>query len=125
MFVIKRDGKKEPVKFDKITARIEKLCYGLNPALVDPIDVAKKVIEGLYDGVTTTELDNLAAETAASLAVKHPDYALLASRIAVSNLHKNPTKSFSGTMKLLYECRDSKTGKWVPLLSDEIWDIIQ
>ena len=89
MFVIKRDGKKESVKFDKITARIEKLCYGLNPALVDPIDVAKKVIEGLFDGVTTSELDNLAAETAASLTTKHPDYALLASRIAVSNLHKN------------------------------------
>src|SRR6201987_1392877 len=124
MFVIKRDGKKESVKFDKITARIEKLCYGLNPALVDPIDVAKKVIEGLYDGVTTTELDNLAAGTAASLTVKHPDYALLASRIAVSNLHKNTIKSFSGTMKLLYECTDSKTGKLVPLLSDDIWEVI-
>src|ERR1041385_7007477 len=124
MFVIKRDGKKETVKFDKITARIEKLCYGLNPALVDPIDVAKKVIEGLYDGVTTSELDNLAAETAASLTTKHPDYALLASRIAVSNLHKNTTKSFSHTMRLLYECRDSKTGKLVPLLSDETWAII-
>ena len=67
MFVLKRDGRKEPVKFDKITARIEKLCYGFNAELVDPIDVARKVIEGLYDGVTTSELDNLAAETAASL----------------------------------------------------------
>ena len=66
MFVLKRNGRKETVKFDKITARIEKLCYGLNPALVDPIDVAKKVIEGLFDGVNTSELDNLAAETAAS-----------------------------------------------------------
>ena len=89
MFVIKRDGKRESVKFDKITARIEKLCYGFH--LVDPIDVAKKVIEGLFDGVTTSELDNLAAETAASLTTKHPDYALLASRIAVSNLHKTPS----------------------------------
>ena len=100
MFVVKRDGRKETVKFDKITARIEKLCYGLNPALVDSIDVAKKVIEGLFDGVTTSELDNLAAETAASLTTKHPDYALLASRIAISNLHKNTIKSFSETMKL-------------------------
>lgn len=125
MFVIKRNGKQESVKFDKITARIEKLCYGLDRRFVNSIDVAKKVIEGLYDGVTTTELDNLAAETAASLTVKHPDYALLASRIAVSNLHKNTTKSFSDTMKLLYECRDSKTGKHVPLLADDIWDIIQ
>ena len=124
MFVIKRNGKSESVKFDKITARIEKLCYGLDRRFVNSIDVAKKVIEGLYDGVTTTELDNLAAETAASLTVKHPDYALLASRIAVSNLHKNTTKSFSGTMKLLYECQDSKTGKLVPLLSDDVWQIV-
>ncbi|HEY4109719.1 ribonucleoside-diphosphate reductase subunit alpha [Puia sp.] len=125
MFVIKRNTRSESVKFDKITARIEKLCYGLDRRFVNSIDVAKKVIEGLYDGVTTTELDNLAAETAASLTVKHPDYALLASRIAVSNLHKNTIKSFSGTMKLLYECTDSKTNKWVPLLSDEVWGIIR
>jgi len=124
MFVIKRNGKQESVKFDKITARIEKLSYGLDRRFVNSIDVAKKVIEGLYDGVTTTELDNLAAETAASLTVKHPDYALLASRIAVSNLHKNTIKSFSDTMKLLYECKDSKTGKLVPLLADDIWEII-
>jgi ribonucleoside-diphosphate reductase alpha chain len=125
MFVVKRDGKKETVKFDKITARIEKLCYGLNPALVDPIDVAKKVIEGLFDGVTTSELDNLAAETAASLTTKHPDYALLASRIAVSNLHKNTVKSFSETMKMLYEYIDPKNGKKAPLLADDVWDIIE
>jgi len=124
MFVIKRDGKKETVKFDKITARIEKLCYGLNPALVDPIDVAKKVIEGLFDGVTTSELDNLAAETAASLTTKHPDYALLASRIAVSNLHKNTIKSFSETMRLLYEYVDPKTGKDAALLAPDVYEII-
>ena len=125
MFVVKRDGKKESVKFDKITARIEKLCYGLNPALVDPIDVAKKVIEGLFDGVTTSELDNLAAETAASLTTKHPDYALLASRIAVSNLHKNTTKSFSETMRRLHEYIDPKTGKDASLIADDVWDIIE
>jgi len=125
MFVVKRNGKRESVKFDKITARIEKLCYGLERRFVNSIDVAKKVIEGLYDGVTTTELDNLAAETAASLTVKHPDYALLASRIAVSNLHKNTIKSFSHTMKLLFECTDSKTGKYLPLLADDVWDIIR
>src|SRR5579872_6584406 len=124
MFVIKRDGKKETVKFDKITARIEKLCYGLNPALVDPIDVAKKVIEGLYDGVTTSELDNLAAETAASLTTKHPDYALLASRIAVSNLHKNTIKSFSETMRKLHGYVDAKAGKSASLLADDVWQII-
>src|SRR3984957_9956065 len=125
MFVIKRDGKKETVKFDKITARIEKLCYGLNPSLVDPIDVAKKVIEGLFDGVTTSELDNLAAETAASLTTKHPDYALLASRIAVSNLHKNTIKSFSETMSILHKYIDPKTGKDASMLADDVWDIIE
>ncbi len=124
MFVHKRNGKHESVKFDKITARIEKLCYGLDRRFVNSIDVAKKVIEGLYDGVTTTELDNLAAETAASLTVKHPDYALLASRIAVSNLHKNTTKSFSYTMQLLYECRDNKAGKSAPLIAEDVWSII-
>src|ERR1700759_4582850 len=125
MYVFKRDGRKESVKFDKITARIEKLCYGLNPALVDPIDVAKKVIEGLFDGVTTSELDNLAAETAASLTTKHPDYALLASRIAVSNLHKNTIKSFSETMRHLYEYVDGKNGKPASLLADDVFQIIQ
>ncbi|HTE01513.1 MAG TPA: ribonucleoside-diphosphate reductase subunit alpha [Mucilaginibacter sp.] len=125
MYVIKRDGKKETVKFDKITARIEKLCYSLNPALVDPIDVAKKVIEGLYDGVTTSELDNLAAETAASLTTKHPDYALLASRIAVSNLHKNTIKSFSETMRKLHGYIDPKTGKNASLLADDVWEVIE
>ncbi|SEW23985.1 ribonucleoside-diphosphate reductase alpha chain [Chitinophaga sp. YR573] len=125
MFVIKRDGRKEAVKFDKITARVEKLCYGLNAEYVDAVDVAKKVILGLYDGVTTTELDNLAAETAASLTTKHPDYALLASRIAVSNLHKNTVKSFSKTMKKLFEYVDPKVGKPAPLLADDVWEIIK
>jgi len=123
MFVIKRDGRRESVKFDKITARIEKLCYGFN--LVDPIDVAKKVIEGLYDGVTTSELDNLAAETAASLTTKHPDYALLASRIAISNLHKNTVKSFSETMRKLYEYVDDKTGKNASLIAEDVWQVIK
>jgi ribonucleoside-diphosphate reductase alpha chain len=125
MFVIKRDGRTESVKFDKITARIEKLCYSLNPHLVDPVDVAKKVIEGLYDGVTTSELDNLAAETAASLTTKHPDYALLASRIAVSNLHKNTIKSFSETMRKLYKYVDPKNGKKASLIADDVWDVIE
>src|SRR6188768_2764896 len=124
MFVIKRSGKKEAVKFDKVTARIEKLSYSLSP-LVNAIDVAKKVIEGIYEGVTTSELDNLAAETAASLTTKHPDYALLASRIAVSNLHKNTNKSFSKTMEALYSYIDPKTGKKAPLIADDVHEIIQ
>lgn len=124
MFVIKRNGKKESVKFDKVTARIEKLSYGLS-RLVSPIDVAKKVIEGIYDGVSTSELDNLASEIAASLTTKHPDYALLASRIAVSNLHKNTTKSFSETMEQLYSYIDPKTKKWMPLIAEDVWEVVK
>ncbi len=125
MFVIKRDGRTESIKFDKITARIEKLCYGLNPEHVEPIMVAKKVIEGIYDGVTTTELDNLAAETAATLTVRHPDYALLASRIAVSNLHKNTKKSFTQAMRDLYNYRNGKTNEHAPMIAEDVMDIIE
>ncbi len=124
MYVIKRDGNRESVKFDKVTARVQKLCYGLDPIHVTPVNVAMKVIEGIYEGVTTSELDNLAAETAASLTTKHPDYALLASRIAVSNLHKNTNKSFSKTMEALYNYIDPKTGKKAPLIADDVYDII-
>ena len=124
MQVIKRTGKREEVSFDKITARVKKLCYGLN-ALVEPIEIAKKVIQGLYDGVTTTELDNLAAETSASLAAQHPDYAILAARIAVSNLHKNTDKSFSKTIKDLFNYVDPKTGEKAGLISDEAYKTIQ
>ena len=124
MFVIKRDGRKETVKFDKITSRIEKLSYSLNQDFIDAAEVAKKVIDGIYDGVTTSELDSLAAETAASLTTRHPDYALLASRIAVSNLHKNTTKSFSETMKNLHGYVDTKTGKNAALIADDVIQII-
>ena len=124
MYVVKRDGRKEAVKFDKITARIKKLCYGLNP-LVAPEKVAMKVIEGLFDGVTTSELDNLAAEVAATNTITHPDYALLASRIAVSNLHKNTKKSFSDTVTDLYEYIDPKTNEKAPLISDEVYKIVK
>ena len=124
MFVAKRDGRKEPIMFDKITARIRKLNYGLNP-LVDPVCVAMRVIEGLYDGVTTSELDNLAAEIAATMTTTHPDYAKLAARISVSNLHKNTKKSFSETMEDLYTYVNPRTGKKAPLLSEEVYNIIK
>ena len=124
MYVVKRDGRKEPIMFDKITARIRKLNYGLN-GLVDPVRVAMRVIEGLYDGVTTSELDNLAAEIAATMTTTHPDYTQLAARISVSNLHKNTKKSFSSTMKDLYEYINPRTGKKAPLLSDEVYEIIK
>ncbi len=124
MYVVKRDGHKEPVMFDKITDRIKKLCYGLND-LVDAVKVAMRVIEGLYDGVTTSELDNLAAETAASMTIAHPDYAQLAARIAISNLHKNTNKSFSETMSEMYHYVNPRTNQQAPLLSEEVHKVIQ
>ena len=123
MYVVKRDGKKEAVKFDKITARVIKMCYVLDP-MVSPEAVAMKVIEGLYDGVSTTDLDNLAAEVAAAKTTEHPDYALLASRIAVSNLHKETKKTFSDVMTDLYEYLDPKTGQNAALLSEEVYQIV-
>jgi len=124
MYVVKRDGHKEPVMFDKITDRIKKLCYGLND-MVDAVKVAMRVIEGLYDGVTTSELDNLAAETAASMTVTHPDYAQLAARIAISNLHKNTNKSFSETMSEMYHYVNPRTNQEAPLISDEVYEVIK
>ncbi|MFD2203653.1 ribonucleoside-diphosphate reductase subunit alpha [Shivajiella indica] len=125
MLVIKRDGRRESVRFDKITTRIENLCYGLDGRYIHPIEVAKKVIDGLYDGVTTTELDNLAAEVCASLTVQHPDYAILAARIAISNLHKTTSQSFSNTMKRLYTYINPKTGENAALIAPDVYGVIK
>ncbi len=125
MLVIKRDGRRESVKFDKITARIDKLCHGLNAQYIDAVEVAKKVISGLYDGVTTVELDNLAAEVAASMTTKHPDYATLAARIAISNLHKVTPQSFSNVMKRFYTYVDPKTTQNASMLSKEAYRVIR
>ena len=124
MFVIKRNGKQESVKFDKVTARIEKLSYSLHP-MVNVHEVAKKTIEGIYEGVRTTELDSLAAETAASLTTTHPDYAILASRLAISNLHKNTEKSFSKTMRKLFNYTDPVNGRRTPMIADDVMQIIE
>ncbi|KAN0087482.1 Ribonucleotide reductase, barrel domain containing protein [Tylopilus felleus] len=123
-FVFKR-GRKENVQFDKITARINKLCYGLDVDYVDPIEVAKKVIAGVYQGVTTVELDNLAAETAACLTTKHPDYAVLAARIAISNLHKETKKNFSAVIKDLYEYINPKNGQPAGMISEQTNNVVQ
>ncbi|MDQ3142811.1 MAG: ribonucleoside-diphosphate reductase subunit alpha [Bacteroidota bacterium] len=125
MKVVKRNGKLEDVSFDKITARVKKLCYGLDSSFIDSIEISKKVIQGLYNGVSTSDLDNLAAETAASLAAVHPEYALLAARIAVSNLHKNTNKSFSETMEALYNYIDPLTQQKAGLISDETIEVIR
>lgn len=124
MQVVKRSGKREDVSFDKITARVKKLCYGLDTRYVSHIEIAKKVIQGLYDGVTTTELDNLAAETAATMATTHPEYALLAARISVSNLHKNTDKSFSKTIEALYNYIDPKTGEQAGLIGEDTYQLV-
>ncbi|KAH6937151.1 hypothetical protein HPB50_025797 [Hyalomma asiaticum] len=130
MFVLKRGKlpsnpcRKEPVHFDKITSRIHKLCYGLNMDFVDPCSVAQKVINGLYPGVTTVELDNLAAETAATMTTKHPDYAILAARIAVSNLHKETKKVFSEVVEDLYNMVNERTRLRSPMISDSVYKIV-
>lgn len=125
MYVIKRNGKKESVMFDKITARINKLSYGLDPKHINPLDIAKKVIQGMFDGVKTTELDNLAAETCASMTTVHPDYAILAARIAVSNLHKNTKKVFSKVVDDLHHYIDPKTNENASLIAEDVYEIIQ
>ncbi|MDX1407171.1 MAG: ribonucleoside-diphosphate reductase subunit alpha [Saprospiraceae bacterium] len=125
MQVVKRSGKREDVSFDKITARIKKLCYGLDLNYVKPIEISMKVVQGIYDGVSTSELDNLAAETAATMATKHPDYALLAARIAISNLHKKTDKSFSKTMEALYSYIDPVSGEKAGLIGDETIGVIR
>ncbi|KAG1456212.1 hypothetical protein G6F56_006882 [Rhizopus delemar] len=125
MFVIKRDGRHERVAFDKITARINKLCYGLDMNYVDPVAITQKVISGVYEGVTTVELDNLAAETAAYMTTRHPDYALLAARIAISNLHKETKKVFSQVIEDLYNYVNPKTNKHSPMISDVTYQVVQ
>lgn len=125
MLVTKRDGRLESVKFDKITARIEKLCDGLDTNYIEPVEIAKRVIAGIYDRIPTTELDELAAKTAASMATIHPDYAILAARIAISNLHKVTSQSFSNTMKRLYEYVDPKTGQNASLIAKDVYEVVR
>ncbi|PNH12568.1 Ribonucleoside-diphosphate reductase large subunit [Tetrabaena socialis] len=124
MFVLKRDGRRQDVHFDKITARLTRLSYGLNTEVCDPVKVAQKVAAGVYKGVTTVELDELAAETAASMTSMHPDYGVLAARIAVSNLHKNTTKSFVETVRTMHAHVNPKNGAHSPLVSDELHDVV-
>ncbi|SCU79986.1 LAFA_0B06854g1_1 [Lachancea sp. 'fantastica'] len=125
MFVYKRDGRQEPVKFDKITARISRLCYGLDPKHIDAVKITQRIISGVYEGVTTVELDNLAAETCAYMTTIHPDYATLAARIAISNLHKQTTKQFSQVISELYHYVNPKNGIHSPMISQEVYDIVQ
>ena len=124
MEVTKRDGSKEKVKLDKILNRIKKQCYGLNMDFIEPMEIAKKVIHGLYDGISSEELDVLAAETAAALTPSHPDYSILAARISVTSLHKRTPKSFSQVIDQLYNYIDTKTGLKAPMIADDVYEII-
>lgn len=124
MYVIKRDGRRENVHFDKITSRINKLCYGLDPAYVDATIISQKVVPGLYPGVTTVELDELAAQTAASCATRHPDFSTLAARISVSNLHKQTSKVFSDVIEILRNNIHPKTKVPAPLVSEQLYEIV-
>ena len=125
MKVIKRDGSEESVKFDKISARIKKQTYGLDQDYVDYMEIAKKVIAGVYDGVTTRELDTLAAETSASLTRIHPDYSILAARIALTSVKKETKKSFKDTIENLYSNIDPKTREHAPLVSEELLHVVK
>jgi len=124
MYVIKRNGEKEPVKFDKITSRIAALCEGLSPEFVDPVLIAQKVVEGVHAGVTTAQLDELAAETAAYQCTKHPDFSTLAARISISNLHKNTTDKFSENIERYFRNRHPKTGIPAPLIAEDVYEIV-
>jgi len=124
MYVIKRDGSRENVKFDSITARLEALMDGLSREYVDPVKITQKVVEGVHAGIKTSELDTLAAETCAYMSQKHPDFSSLAARISVSNLHKNTSDSFFQTCKALYEFTD-KQGRKAALLSDKVYEFVR
>ena len=122
--VVKRNGKKEPVMLDKILDRITQQTYGLDKLII-PFEVAQKVIEGIMPDIRTYVLDQLAMETAASLATKHPDYSILAARLAITNLHKETKKSFSETVTDLYKYIDPKTGKHSPIVSESFHNIVK
>jgi len=124
MFVNKRNGERQEVRFDAITTRIRVLCDGLDSRFVDPVAITQKVIEGFYNGISTAEIDTLAAETCAYMSQKHPDFSTLAARIAVSNLHKSTHESFAETCRVLHSYVD-KQGRAAPILSDEMWAFVR
>jgi len=124
MYVVKRSGEQQEVRFDSITKRISNLCEGLDRNFVDPVPVTQKVIEGFYNGISTSEVDTLAAETCAYMSQKHHDFSTLAARIAVSNLHKSTSDSFSETCRALYDYVD-KQGRNAALIANDVWTFIE
>ena len=124
MQVVNRKGEREDVRFDAILEKLSSLTNGLDTDWVDAANLTKLTIEGLYDGVTTRELDQLAAETAASLASHHPDYSKLAARICVDDLHRSTKGTFSEIITDLREFIDPESGEHAPLISEEVYEII-
>merc|ERR1719409_1300293 len=124
MYIVKRDGQHQDVKFDNITRRIRVVADGLDPKYVDPIPITQKVIEGFYSGISTAEIDKLAAETCAYMSQKHPDFSTLAARIAVSNLHKSTSNSFVETCRALHDYVD-KQGRSASLISEVVWEFVE
>ncbi|CAK8987685.1 unnamed protein product [Durusdinium trenchii] len=124
MYVLKRDGSKQEVKFDAITDRLRPLCHGLDANYIDPVPVTQKVIEGFYNGIATAEIDTLAAETCAYMSQKHPDFSILAARIAVSNLHKNTSDSFYETCKIVHDFVDQQ-GRPAGLIAEDVFEFVQ
>jgi ribonucleoside-diphosphate reductase alpha chain len=120
--VIKRNGSKEEVSFDKVTRRIKKLCVGLSTD-INPILIAQKVCSQIYNNVTTVELDELAAQICIAMETTNLDYGILASRIIISNNHKCTSPSFSETIYILYNNKDIH-GKKCPLIADDIYEIV-
>ncbi|CAN0314123.1 unnamed protein product [Pylaiella littoralis] len=125
MFVMKRSGEREEIKFDKVTSRIEKLCDGLDREYVDPVALTLKVNQGIYSGVTTFELDELAAQTCAYMATTHPGYSVLTARICLSNLDKQTEDDY---LKLVTTLRDHvhpEKGEYSPMVTAELLDVVQ
>lgn len=122
MHVLKRNGNREAVSFDKVLSRVRKAARGLS---VNPDALSQQVLTRIYDGVPTTQLDELTAANAASLSTLHPDWAVLASRIAISNHHKNTNASFSHVMHALANQIMPKTGEKVCYVSKDVLEVIE
>jgi ribonucleoside-diphosphate reductase alpha chain len=125
MQIVKRDGRREPIDFDRMVDFVSRYAYQLDTDYINPNQVAKRAFEGAFDGITIVDLIQLTVETAASMTSKHPDYGLLAGRLAVSELHVNTSDSFSNTVEKMYYYKNPKTGENAPMISREIYDIVK
>jgi ribonucleoside-diphosphate reductase alpha chain len=124
MYVTKRDGSLEPISFDKILNRIRKLGTEVGTQ-INYTELAIKVIDQIYNKIETTKIDELAGEQCTSMSTLHPDYAVLASRIIISNHQKNTTPLFSDAVEVLYNTIDNDTNEKMNILSEDFWNTVQ